>query len=99
MRVLRVLGAWRQVQEQDGSSGWMLAALLSAQRTAIVTAGGQRPIRETPGGGRLLYQAESGVVGRISRCDGAWCRIAIGDKAGFISQADLWGLSPGEKLP
>ena len=99
VRVMRVMGAWRQVQERDGSSGWMLAALLSAQRTAIVT-GGVRSIREAPAeSARILYQAEGGVVGRINRCDGSWCRIAVGDKAGFIAQGEVWGTSLGERLP
>ena len=98
VRVLRVVGAWRQVQEQDGSTGWMLAALLSAQRTATVT-GAVRSIRDAPSeSARIVYHSEGGVDGRISRCDGRWCRIAIGDKAGFIAQTDIWGTSPGEKL-
>ena len=98
VRVLQVHGAWRRVQEQDGTSGWMLAILLSARRTAIVS-GRFQPIRDQPNDqARLLWQAEPGVIGRIDRCDGAWCRIAIGEKTGFIAQAGLWGTGSGEHL-
>ena len=98
VRVLQVVGAWRRVQEQDGSSGWMLASLLAARRTAIVT-GRYRPINSEPGSnGRLLWQAETGVVGRISKCDGQYCRIQIGEKIGFIEQAALWGTDPNELI-
>ncbi len=99
IRVLQVMGPWRRVQEQDGSAGWMLASLLAARRTAIIT-GGIRPIRaEARGAAPLLWQAEPGVVGRVSKCDGQYCRIQIGEKIGFIKQAGLWGLDPSERLP
>ena len=98
LRVIQIEGAWRRVQEQDGTTGWMLASLLAARRTGVVT-GMFRPIRDARDeGSRLLWQAEPGVVGRISKCDGSWCRIQIGDRAGYIQQRGLWGLDPDEKV-
>lgn len=98
LRVLQIEGAWRRVQEQDGTSGWMLASLLSAKRAAVVS-GMFRPIREArDDGSRLLWQAAPGVVGRITKCDGQWCRIAIGERAGYIQQSGLWGTDPGEQV-
>ena len=99
VRVLQVLGPWRRVQEQDGSSGWMLATLLAARRTAVVM-GQYRPILSEPGpNGHLLWQAEPGVIGRISKCDGQYCRIQIGEKVGWIEQSGIWGTDPGEHIP
>ncbi len=99
IRVLQVMGPWRRVQEQDGSAGWMLASLLAARRTAVVT-GSLRAIRAEPrGDAPLLWQAEPGVVGRIAKCDGQYCRIQIGEKTGFIEQAALCGVDPDERLP
>ena len=40
--------------------------------------------------------AEPGVVGRISKCDDGWCRIEIGNRKGYVSASDIWGLSDGE---
>ena len=98
VRVLQVHEAWRRVQERDGTSGWMLAILLSARRTAVVT-GGFQPIREQPDdGARLLWQAQAGVVGRITKCDGRWCRIQIGDRQGYIAETGLWGTDGGERV-
>src|SRR6187402_813823 len=58
VRVLQIMGPWRRVQEQDGSAGWMLATLLAARRTAVVTGSGLRPIRSAPNGeAGLLWQA------------------------------------------
>jgi SH3-like domain-containing protein len=99
VRVLQVVGPWRRVQEQDGSSGWMLATLLAARRTAVVV-GRYRPIVSEPSSdGRLLWQAEPGVIGRISKCDGQYCRIQIGEKIGYIEQSGLWGVDPNERIP
>jgi SH3-like domain-containing protein len=99
IRVLQIVGPWRRVQERDGSAGWMLASLLAARRTAIVS-GSTRPIRSAPqADAPLLWQAEPGVIGRISKCDGDYCRIQIDEKIGFIEQAGLWGLDPNERLP
>lgn len=98
LRVVQMQGAWRRVTDQDGATGWMLATLLAARRTAVVT-GLLRPIREAPNASaRLLWQAEPGVVGRISHCDGAWCRIQIGEKQGYIEQSGLWGVDTSERV-
>lgn len=99
VRVLQVVGPWRRVQEQDGSSGWMLASLLAARRTAVVTDRFRPIMSERGTGGRLLWQAEPGVIGRISKCDGQYCRIQIGEKVGFIEQSSLWGTDPSERVP
>lgn len=98
VRVVQVHGAWRRVQDMDGATGWMLAILLSARRTAIVS-GGFHPIRADPSqDARMLWQAEAGVVGRITKCDGNWCRIEIGERAGWIEQSGLWGTDPAERV-
>jgi SH3-like domain-containing protein len=39
------------------------------------------------------------VIGRISKCDGQYCRIQIGEKAGWIEQSGIWGTDPGEHVP
>jgi SH3-like domain-containing protein len=98
VRVVQVHGAWRRVQDIDGATGWMLAILLAARRTAVVS-GGYRPIRSEPkDDARLLWQAEAGVTGRISKCDGTWCHIEIGENKGWIQQAGLWGTDPAERV-
>jgi SH3-like domain-containing protein len=96
IRVLQIHGVWRRVEEQDGTRGWMLATLLAARRTGIVT-GGTQAIREAPdASARLLWQAEPGVIGRLTKCDGRWCHIQIDARQGYVEQAGLWGTSPGE---
>ncbi|WP_174273895.1 SH3 domain-containing protein [Sphingomonas bacterium] len=98
VRVVQVHGVWRRIEEQDGTTGWMLAILLSARRTGVVV-GGTQAIRDKPEeGARLLWQAEPGAVGRLDGCDGRWCRIEFAEKKGWIAQSGLWGTGPGERL-
>ena len=78
----------------------MLVTLLSDRRTAIVKPGEPRPIRVGPyESAKVAYRAEQGVVGRISKCSGGWCRIEIGETAtGYIRESDIWGVSDGEMV-
>ena len=99
VRVVKTYPNWRLIEDPDGTRGWMLVTLLSDRRTAIVRPGEPRPIHERPDpSSRIAYRAEGGVVGRLERCAGGWCRIAIGDRLGHIRTSDIWGVSNGEVL-
>jgi SH3-like domain-containing protein len=97
VRVLKRHESWRLVQDPDGQRGWILVALLSDRRTALIRGSSPRPIHaEADDGSRVRYLAEPGVVGRISECGDGWCRIQIGQREGSIKVGDLWGVSPTE---
>jgi len=99
VRVLKRYESWRLIEDPDGTRGWMLSALLSDRRTAIVKAGDPRPIHAEPNAGsRVRYRAEAGVVGRIDKCSEGWCRIGVGKRQGFIRTDDIWGVGNGEVL-
>jgi SH3-like domain-containing protein len=97
IRVIKKYENWRLIQDPDGAQGWMLVTLLSDRRTAIVRPGDPRPIRVGAyDSAKVLYRAEHGVVGRISKCSDGWCRIEVRNRRGYISTADIWGVSSGE---
>lgn len=97
VRVVKKYENWRLIQDPDGAQGWMLVTMLSDRRTAIVKPGDPRPIRvDRNEGAKTQYNAEHGVVGRISKCDGRWCRIEVGNRRGYIRTSDIWGVSEGE---
>jgi len=99
IRVVQLYPNWRKIEDPDGQQGWMLVTLLSDRRTAVVKPGQPRDIRVKPAANApVRYRAEAGVVGRIEKCDGDWCHIAIGTREGYISQADIWGVSDREVL-
>ena len=97
IRVVQIYPNWRKIEDPDGQQGWMLVTLLSDRRTAIVRPGTPRDIRTRPDGNApARYRAEAGVVGRLEKCDGSWCRILVGKRKGWIAQSDLWGVGAGE---
>ena len=97
VRVVKKYENWRLIQDPDGAQGWMLVTLLSDRRTAIVKPGEPRPIRVGPyDSAKVQYQAEHGVVGRVSKCSEGWCRFEIGKREGYVRTSDIWGVSEGE---
>jgi len=99
VRVLQIYPNWRKIEDPDGEKGWMLVTLLSDRRTAIVKPGAVRDIRVKPDGASAVrYRVEAGVVGRIEECSGAWCRIEIGKRKGFIARDALFGIEPKETI-
>ncbi len=101
---------WRQVRDQDGSVGWVAHALLSARRTGVImawatgekrTSGTAKPVPlfdEDSTSARQIALLEPGVICGIRRCDGRWCQISVGDYRGYVEQAKLWGVYPGETI-
>lgn len=99
IRVIDVYRSWRKVEDPDGTQGWMLVSLLSGTRTAIVRGREPADMHEQPNGSSpVAYRAEPGVVGRISRCAGGWCRLDVRGRAGFIRADRIWGVNRDETL-
>jgi SH3-like domain-containing protein len=97
VRVIKKYDNWRLIEDPDGAQGWMLVTMLSDRRTAIVKPGEARAIRVGPNdSAKVQYNAEHGVVGRISKCGEGWCRIEIGNRRGYVRTSDIWGVSEGE---
>lgn len=91
LKVLRMIGGWRLVEDIDGARGWMLAQFLTRTRTAAVK-GGVAEIREKADGtGRLLWRAEPGVTGKLGECGPLWCQVDIGGRQGHVAKAAVWG--------
>lgn len=99
IRVVATYPNWRKVESSDGTTGWMLVSLLSDTRTAIVRPGEARPLRENPTRTSApKYRIQPGVVGRVSRCGGGWCRMDVGPRGGFIRTGDIWGVDTDEEI-
>lgn len=97
IRVIQVYPNWRKVEDPDGAQGWMLVTLLSDRRTGVVKPGEPRNIHsKADANSPVRYRAEQGVVGRLEKCDGSWCRIRIGKREGWIALSDIWGADQGE---
>jgi len=93
---------WRKVRDSEGSEGWVLHSLLSGRRTALVSPGKKDKTFELYAKPSLnadrAATLQSGVIGNIRTCDGAWCRIEGEGFDGYIPQGELWGVYPDEKV-
>jgi len=99
VRVLQIYPNWRKIEDPAGEQGWMLVTLLSDRRTAIVRPGVPRDVRVKPAASApIRYRIEAGVVGRIDECSGAWCRIEMGKRRGYIERDALFGLDGNEAI-
>ena len=99
VRVLEVFKEWRRVEDPDGTQGWMLATLVSSTRTAIVRGTEPAELRDRPGGPTIVWRAQPGVVGRVSRCGNGWCRFDVHGQSGYVQTDRIWGVEPTEELP
>lgn len=92
VKVVATYPNWRKIRDPDGTEGWMQANLLSSVRTGMVTEK-IIPMRESPTeSARILWRAESGVVGKISECARGWCRFDVNGRMGYVESAMLWGV-------
>ncbi|NVJ98736.1 MAG: hypothetical protein HWE25_11320 [Alphaproteobacteria bacterium] len=91
-------GAWRQVRDHEGITGWMHVSLLSPRRTAIIIGETRKLYAEPDPSSRLRITAEPSVVGEISRCEGIWCKLEIDDTEGWIERRYIWGVYPNETI-
>ena len=100
VEVVAEFGNWRRIRDADGSEGWVLRTLLSGWRTAMVAPwnkSGLLALRDAPDG-RVIAKVKSGVIGKLKKCDGRWCLLAIEGVEGWIEQDALWGVYPDEKF-
>lgn len=91
---------WRRVRDADGEEGWIYQSLLTGRRTAMVA-----PWRKDNNVSMLTAPSKTaakvafirgGVIGRINSCNGDWCSLNVDGYEGWIEQAMLWGVYPGE---
>jgi len=93
---------WRRVRDSDGEEGWVYQSLLAGRRTVMVAPWRKNnnvPLLDEPAANsdKVAYVA-GGVVARVKSCDGKWCRVAVSSYDGYIEQAMLWGVYPGERV-
>ncbi|MGN6121849.1 MAG: SH3 domain-containing protein [Sphingomonas oligoaromativorans] len=96
VQVIEVYPGWRKIRDPDGTEGWMIGNLVSDQRTGMVK-GGVAELRDRPDpGSKVVWRAEPGVIGRLSKCAAGWCKFDVQGRGGYLEEARLWGVGPGE---
>jgi len=91
-------GAWIKVEDPSGTQGWMMGTLISDTRTGLVM-GTIAELRDSPRyGGKIVWRAAPGVVGRLSKCARGWCYLDVRGRGGYVEANHLWGVTADETL-
>ncbi|MXP25316.1 hypothetical protein GRI39_04555 [Altererythrobacter indicus] len=92
MKVVRLKEGWRLVQDPDGAQGWIVARLLSPERSALVIGKGLAAMRaDADANSGLRWNVEPGAVGMLGECQNGWCRMDIEGHKGWMEEKRLWG--------
>jgi SH3-like domain-containing protein len=93
---------WRRIRDWEGSEGWVYHSLLSGRRTAVVMPKDKNrlvPLYDRgDSNGVVVARLQAGVLARVKRCTGSWCRIDGSGFDGWAVQEHLWGVYPNEKV-
>jgi SH3-like domain-containing protein len=87
---------WRRVQAADGTMGWMSAAMLSDQRTVLVTGKGRVQIRESAAGGKVVGLADPGAIAGLKSCTASACHVRGEGIDGWLPRNRIWGVGADE---
>lgn len=102
VEVLAEYGNWRRIRDADGEEGWMLGALLSGRRAALVApwsaAKSVRLRNRSKPNSAVNAVVEPRVLVMVDTCTGVWCYVRADTSAGYVRQTRLWGVYPGEKF-
>jgi len=98
LEVIATFDAWRRVRDMDGEVGWMHMALLTRDRTAVVTGGpgAEVHVRDDTTS-EVVARAEPGAIGRLLGCGTLACEVEFTGAEGWIARARLWGIHGGEE--
>jgi SH3-like domain-containing protein len=93
---------WRRIRDSEGTEGWVYHSLLSGSRTSIAAPWlkgkattidvYRTPAADAP----VVAMMEPGVVSSVAECHAGWCNVEVASRAGFVKQAELWGVYPDE---
>lgn len=89
---------WRRVRDADGAEGWIHRSLLRGDRKAMVLGEIQDLRVEPRPDAPVSARAEPGVIADLTACQGAWCRLELGDAAGWIARTAIYGALPDEEF-
>ena len=103
VKILDTYDIWKQVQEADGSIGWVHEKMVSDKRTVLVQEDGNltdKPALDS----HTIAVVETGTIGRVIRCPAEYkyCLLSFKyqdkDIKGWFPRQAVWGLYPDEEI-
>jgi SH3-like domain-containing protein len=99
VEVVASYDVWRRVRDMDGEIGWIHMALLSRERSAVVTGQSQAPVYDSANAqSEVVAEAKPGAIGRLERCGPVFCEVKFDGAKGWLERTRLWGMHDGEQF-
>jgi len=96
LEVIATFDVWRRVRDMDGEVGWMHMALLTRDRTAVVTSGPAVEVyARDDRTSQVVAQAQPGALGQLLGCGMLTCQVEFTGAEGWVSRSRLWGIHDG----
>ena len=93
---------WRRIRDSEGAEGWVYHSLLSGRRGVLVAPwSGAKPVPlldAVAAEARPVALLDTGVMADVGSCTGTWCQVSVAGYEGWVEQAKLWGVYPGERV-
>ena len=97
VEVIAEFEQWRKIKDIEGGEGWVHSAMLSGQRTTIVTGTDAQTMYESQDrGSEPIAHLEPAAQADLLECTKEFCKIRAGDYKGWVERAHLWGIYPEE---
>ncbi len=96
LRVTAEYENWRRIEDAEGAGGWVHYTLLSGTRAVLVSQDMAEFRTKPDAASDVVFQAESGVIGRLLECQSNWCRVGTDAGKGWVSTSAIWGVVAGE---
>lgn len=94
LRIVDEFDTWRQVEDHEGTRGWMHQRLLSGRRTVMVRDAPLTLRRGPTDDAEPILVAEPLVMAELLRSEGAWCFVEVDGRRGWLPADGLWGARP-----
>ena len=99
LEVIASFDVWRRVRDMDGEIGWMHMALLSRERTALVTGGAAVEVyARDDTTSEVVATAQPGAIGRLLGCARLACEVEFPGAEGWVARGRLWGIHAGDEF-
>lgn len=96
VRVIGESGHWRKVEDFEGYKGWLHYALLSGNRTVLVTAESTSANKAAAQNSNFSAILQKNVIADLLSCTIDWCEVEIDGYEGWVPKADIWGVDDDE---
>ncbi len=98
VEVLDEFDVWRKIRDSEGTEGWVHKTFLSGRRSILVTGATRQVKGSNREDAETVAMAEPGVIGRLTECRDAWCRIEIAGTRGWLKRSEFWGVYEDEQV-